>query len=188
MPIPLGILAVAGAGGGGLASSYDLLTTTVLGTAVNSVTFSNLNTNYGSTYKHLQLRYALRGTRNSSTDVLQLRLNGSTSTYPNHALQADGTGVFSFSSPSTSITLLSFPANTATANAFAVGVTDILDAFTTTKNKTIRDIGGRVLLDNNQVRLTSGLLISTSAIDSITLFANVENFAQNSRISLYGIR
>lgn len=168
--------------------AYEWLETTVVGSGgAASVTFSNLNSTYGSTYQHLQLRFTVRGTRSADTADLRLRINSSSSTYPVHYLVGNGSTVTSTSDPFTSIYLSTFPANTGTANSFAAGVTDFLDAFETTKNKTVRNLSGR-LAANSQIMLGSGLLISTNAIDSISVFPNFDNIAQFSRFSLNGLR
>ena len=74
MPIPLGILAVAGAGAGG-GNSFDLLETTVLSSAASTVSFTGLS---GYTqYKHLQFRYVARtGTTTSTTSNIYFNLYG----------------------------------------------------------------------------------------------------------------
>jgi hypothetical protein len=70
-----------------------------------------------------------------------------------------------------------------------VGVIDILDAFETTKNKTIRSFGGQVGSGANLILLHSGFWNNTAAISSITLGVNgAPQFATGCRFSLYGIK
>jgi len=79
MPIPLGVLAVAGAGGGGgAAGAYEWIETVSVGTAVSSVSFSNLNSTYGTTYQHLQLRAAYRTSSVVGFTDMRLRFNSDT--------------------------------------------------------------------------------------------------------------
>ena len=81
--------------------------------------------------------------------------------------------------------------NGASANVFGVGVIDILDAFNTSKYKTVRFLDG---YDNNGsglVALRSGLWQSTNAITDITVAP--ENFGgttykQYSTFALYGVK
>jgi hypothetical protein len=74
-------------------------------------------------------------------------------------------------------------------NEFMSGVTDILDPFETTKNKTVRTIAGAVTPDYaRDITLSSGIFLSTSAMSSFTLLTRLGSLAQYSRFSLYGIK
>jgi hypothetical protein len=80
------------------------------------------------------------------------------------------------------------PGNTFTASAFAAGIMDILDAFSTTKFKTVRSLSGQVGNDN-ALSLQSGLYRSTNAATSVTVLNwDGANLAANSRFSIYGIK
>jgi len=186
MPIPLGVLAVAGAGGGGggAGAAYEWLETISVGTAVSSVEFTNVNTNYGSTYQHLQVRLTARSLANE--ERTRMRLNGDTGTnYATHLLIGDGSSVTS--AAASSFSRMSLNMNDDEANVFGAGIVDILDAFETTKNKTIRHLGG-ISATTKQIALTSGVWLNTAAITTITLSVDANNFAVGSRFSLYGMR
>jgi hypothetical protein len=172
MLIPFGTLAASGA----VASDYQLIQTEILGSAVASVTFSSLGT-YSSTYKHLQLRIALSPKFN---DWMQLRFNGDNSlaNYYNHVLRGTGSVVNSFSSGS-----LDYVMNTGSGASSVV--IDILDPFSTSKNKTIRAFGGNTTA--NVITLSSGAWFSTSSTTSLTI-KNDTNYGVGSRFSLYGIK
>jgi hypothetical protein len=197
MPIPLGVLAVAGAGGGGGAAgnAYELLETVLVGSGgQSSVSFSNLNSTYGSTYQHLQLRATIRTDRSGAdSDPVRIRFNSDTgSNYARHYLLgyissslASGAAT---SADAMYITESAACANNA-ANIFAGIVTDILDPFETTKNKTIRSFGGNYASGWKGVELYSGLWQSTNALTTITLTPLIgTNFVQYTRFSLYGMR
>jgi hypothetical protein len=189
MPIPLGVLAVAGAGAAGGGNSYDLLETTTLGTAAASVTFSNLN-NY-SDYKHLQVRYTVRTSRAQSFDTMLTRLNSdSGSNYARHSLVGDGSSVSSEASTSqTSVNSVRIIGNNATANIFAAGVVDILDFSNSSKNTTLRFLTGRLETGLNEIGLTSGLWNNTAAVTSVQFLPGTgPNFNIGCRFSLYGIK
>jgi hypothetical protein len=190
MPIPLGVLAVAGAGAGGAAGAYELLETVLVGSGGQAtITFSNLNSSYGSTYQHLQIRAAARTARAANGDTGNLYLNGvTTSSYARHYLQGNGSAVSSdaVTSQSDMNNLYALPGANATANAFAAIVIDILDPFEGTKNTTVRALSG-LASNENLIRLGSGFFNSTAAVTSITLDA-IGDFAQYSRFSLYGMR
>jgi hypothetical protein len=194
MPIPLGVLAVAGAGAGpvGAGNAYEWLETTVLaGTAV-SVEFTNLDTNYASTYQHLQLRIVGRVTENRSGQggAIRLRFNSDSGTnYRSHQLYGDGSSVVSNESgAASSINLQRFTDAGATANAFGAIIIDILDPFESTKNTTIRQLGGNANNDD-YIFMNSGLWNNTAAITTIYLQPlQGINFEIGSRFSLYGMR
>lgn len=183
MPFGLGFFAVAGAGGS--LGAFDLLETQVLGSGgAASVTFNNLTTSYGSTYKHLQIRMTARASRPSSTtDPVIITLNGSGQT-KSHALYANGSSVNSYAEGSYSLWDAITGTNAATG-AFGACVIDLLDPFETTKNKTMRAFTGA----NTVVTLGSVLFATTATTASVTLTPfSATNFLQGSRFSLYGIK
>jgi hypothetical protein len=186
----LGIFSAAGAGAG--VGDYELIQTQVLGSNQALIAFSNLN-NFSSTYRHLQLRIVVRSAVSEAASQVGLYLNGDTSSsnYAFHQLfgngssagsEGYGTGVLGQITP----IVRTFGA-TGTANAFGAGVVDILDPYSTTKNKTVRSLQGAAGV--NAVGLTSGLWIDTAAVTSITLLKQGGgDLATGSRFSLYGIR
>jgi hypothetical protein len=182
---PLGILSAAGVSG--FDSDYELISTTIIsGSSTTSVTFDV--TGLGSTYKHLQVRAVGRTARASfATQSIRLRFNGDTSNiYTGHYLAADGSTVGSgYYAATSSLTAGFFTAATATANVFGVFVMDILDSFSTSKNKTIRSAYGIP----TEIALQSGFMNSTSAISSISFEPSTAvNFVAGTRFSLYGIK
>ena len=195
MPIPLGVLAVAGAGGGGLATSYDLLETTVLGSSAASVTFSSLGSY--SAYKHLQLRIVARSAKVETADDFLLRINSDTgSNYADHLMRARpslGTVVSDARTSQTAIRMGSqnfiYAAN-ANANLFTNVVLDILDFGNSSKNTTIKYLlgsqDGSTII--NSVVVGSGLRTTASAVTTLQFYCAGGNVAANSRFSLYGIK
>jgi hypothetical protein len=192
MLIPLGILASAGGVLPPIVSDYELISTTVLGSATPFVVFSNLG-DYASTYKHLQIRAVIRGATDSQ--IISMRINGNTgSNYAIHSLISEfvggSLGIRSEASTSqTSMTRIGFQAPSgSTANAFGANIIDILDPYAA-KNKTIRTFGGQLQTGGGEsVGLISGLYNSTDSVTSITLLRLSGDFATNSRFSIYGIR
>lgn len=171
--------------------SYDLLETQILGSNTTSITFSNLNSTYGTDYQHLQLRILGRTDRNDTDDFIVLRFNSdSGNNYASHLLRGNGTNVQS-STPRTSyqnIEISGLTAATQTANSFGALIIDILDPFETTKNTTIRTFSGQTG-SYNFVGLSSGLWMNTNAVTTILLdqfFGS--NFLTGSRFSLYGLK
>ena len=184
MPIPLGVLAVAGAGAAGAAGAYDLLETTLISTNTASVTFSGLGSY--SDYKHLQIRLLARAS-NDNSNVL-MRFNADTgSNYALHGLYGSSSSVLSFASTSqTYIVAGESSLNSHAANSFSPAVTDILDFSSTSKNKTVRTFSGNQI--ETFIALRSGLWMSLNAVTSISLFLNSGSFVAGSRFSLYGIK
>lgn len=185
----LGLLGAAGITLG----TYELLETTILSSNTSSVTFSNLNSTYSSTYQHLQLRITSRDSRSTTGgNNVRVTFNGDTAAnYAAHRLRGDGNQVTS--SASTSQTSMNLYASTAAndgANIFGVAIMDILDPFETTKNTTVKVLQGYALTDvTSAVELRSGLWNNTGAITSITFVPETTGqFVSGSRFSLYGIR
>jgi hypothetical protein len=183
---PLGILSAAGAGGAAVVPAYELISTTTLGTASSFVTFSNLG-DYSSTYKHLQIRAVARSTRADVDSAIGVQFNATTSGYFWHELQGSGTAVSAQASTSQSSMRLGYTTgNSSAGSAFGAMVLDILDPYSTTRNKTFRALTGGTNL--NRIRLTSGSLVLTNSVTEIKLNDNFANFAIGSRFSIYGLK
>jgi hypothetical protein len=181
----LGIFSAAGAGGGAFASDYELVATTILGSAQSSVVLDL--SGLSSTYRHIQIRGVARSTSGSSRDWFFVRMN-STSLTQGHELRGEG-GVFNGSiliGSDVGFGLLT--SGGAPTGQFGAFVMDILDTFSTTKNKTLRTLAGNPGSEPN-VHLTSGFLNNTAATTSVTLIPrDGPNIAAGSRFSIYGIK
>ena len=181
----LGILnSQASAAGGGAA--YDLLETQVLTSSASSVTFTGLGSY--SDYKHLQIRAVARDTRATTQSSGRITINSDTgANYAFHNLKGDGSSVTSSGLGSFNyLPTVTIPAANFTANAFGAFVLDLLDFSSTSKNKTLRALGGRAG-SSNQIQLDSGLWVSTSAVTALTIAA-FTGYAIGSRFSLYGVK
>jgi len=195
--IPLGILAAAG-GAVAAVDSYDLLVTEILTSAQSSVTFAALG-DYAADYQHLQLRMVLRNNRevgyNTGKAILQLNSNTSSSSYKEHYLIGNGSAVISGTYGAVpGVTVVEMPSGPGSpAQTFAAAVTDILDAFSSSKNTTVRTLGGvhttgTALGESKVAELVSGVFLSTAAITTITMIADSASFVTGSRFSLYGLK
>ena len=184
---------ISGLLAGGVAAStnsYESISTVTVGAGgVSSVSFSSIP----STFKHLQIRVMAKSARAAVNDYMQIRINGDTTSanYRSHALDADGSGVYA-ETAANDLQVGWLPGNT-NASMYGVGVIDLLDYANTSKNKTIRSLGG---FDQNSasagtawIGITSGLWMSTSAITSITFNSGTSsNLNQYSSFALYGIK
>jgi hypothetical protein len=167
---------------------FELISTSILPSNQSSVVFSSLG-DYSSTYKHLQLRIVGRA-NGGGEENFYAHFNADTgANYASHRLFGNGSTVTSSANTSaTSISPIAFAGNSVTTTAWSGAVVDILDAYSTTKNKTTRTLSG-VSNDSPRVGISSGLWASTSSITSITIGRNGggDIFA-GSRFSLYGIK
>jgi hypothetical protein len=191
MPIPLGVLAVAGAGAAAGGPAFDLLATTTASGSPTSITFSNINTY--TAYKHLQIRWTCRFDSTSTSRGLDLRMNGDGgSNYSGHYLQGEGpAGVSSAAFTNQGKIRLGEAPGTNLSDFFASGYFDILDFSSTTINKTTKAFYG--MAESNspfwRIGLYSGVWRNTSAITSLSMQAdNGVAFITGSRFSLYGIK
>jgi hypothetical protein len=176
-------------------TSYDSIATATVGSGgAASVTISSIP----STYTHLQVR--ILGQTNRGTygrDGLYFRLNSdSGANYSYHYVAADGSGsAFPISAAGQDKAFLpEVTTSTAGANIFGNMVLDILDYANTSKNKTIRSLGGgdhngTVATLGAQVSLNSGAWYSASVVNSITFYPiSGTLISQYSQFALYGIR
>lgn len=191
-PIPLGILALAGAAAGGPA--YDLLSTTVLSSSASSVSFSSLDT-LAAGYKHLEIRMVTRSDySNIYNDSLHTKLhfNGDTgSNYAYHRMHGSGSSVSSSAATSTADLRIWYTTavGNSTTGIFTPAVISILDFANASKNTTTRAINGMYgSIGAPRVAFQSGLWNNTAAVTSLSLTSAFGNYVAGSRFSLYGVR
>jgi hypothetical protein len=150
-------------------------------------------TSIPATYKHLQIRGIGRGTYNGAVNedqYMYIQFNSDTaSNYSRHRLSGSGSAASSGAEINQNqgmagwITTLN-----ATANTFYGAVIDILDYENTNKFKTVKSLSGGDMNGAGYVNLYSSLWRSTSAITSIKLSPQSNNFAQYTSFALYGIK
>jgi hypothetical protein len=187
-------LGLLGAAGGTLAAageSFDLLQTEILTGTQAVVSFSNLNSTYGTDYKHLQIRMAGRSTRSATNSDFRINFNGDTgSNYTWHYTRGDGSATESAGTGGLNYIrgYQALTGATHTGGSFAATVIDIVEPFNTNKNTTVSFVTGMVG-SLNRVLLESGAWLNTSPITSITLDDLYgSSFVQYSRFSLYGLK
>ena len=171
------------------AGDYESISTTTLSTDTATVTFSSIP----GTYAHLQLRCLIRSNRSIGDGAdLKIKFNGSSTDYAFHDLSGDGASATAASDTSAvAISLQRIASdNTAGSNIFAGMVIDILDYTSTSKNKTVRSLGGYDRNGGGQISLSSGLwYASPAAITSIELTTTATtSFKQYTQFALYGIK
>jgi hypothetical protein len=186
--IPLGVLAASGAAP---TAAYELLQSVVLTSSVGDLTFSNLNSAYGSTYQHLQLRVLWKtdGAFGVSTGRFKFNSVDFNNSYATHWLRGNGTNVVSAARTTSNADGFFYlenavPSQQGSTSKFGAMIVDILDPFETTKNTTIRALYGDA---EYPIYLVSGVYLNTAAITSIILDSD-DNFVTGCRFSLYGMR
>jgi hypothetical protein len=119
---------------------------------------------------------------------LGLQFNNLTAAnYFHHHLSGNGSSVSSFAATgSTSLRVGLATGASSTANNFGAGVVDLLDSYSTTKNKTFRSLTG--ITNGNFVRFKSGSLAETASVTEIKILDLFGDIVAGSRFSLYGVR
>jgi hypothetical protein len=167
---------------------FDSIATVTVSSPVSSISFTSIP----STYRHLQIRAIARGTVAQGEMQTFYQFNSDTgSNYAYHLLRGNGTAAFADGAGSAANTSAQtrYSAANATSGIFGAGITDILDYANTSKNKTVRNLGGVDANGSGQVYFTSGLWVNTSAITSIYIGINDGgNFAQYTQFALYGVK
>jgi hypothetical protein len=149
---------------------------------VGIITFNDIP----QTYKHLHLRVLGRSTNAASGQSMSIVINNDTSSgvYYFHRLRGTGSSALS-DAYADEREVMFLPAANIASSIFAGGTIDILDYTNVNKNKTVRTLYGYDTNGGGQVSFQSELYVSTTPINTLSF---VNNFAQYSRISLYGIK
>lgn len=147
-------------------------------------------TSIPQTYKHLQIRSLAKDTvANTNTQSVVMQFNSDTGTnYAWHRIEGSGATVTASGSITQNWCIFSDASvGNTTANIFGVSITDILDYTNTSKNTTVRCIGGQDSNGSGYISLSSSLWLNTAAVTTITLKPGNTAFAAGSTFALYGI-
>ena len=170
-------------------NAFYLLETTTLTSSASSVSFTGLDSY--TDYKHLQLRVVAKVDDPDGADVIRMNFNNDTgSNYAIHGLSGNGSSVTSFAATSRSNMSFYRFTGAGTGDEYGAAVIDLLDAFNTSKNTTMRALGGvHSATAFDEIAIATGLYINTAAISSIALEPGQgTNLISGSRFSLYGIK
>jgi hypothetical protein len=143
------------------------------------ITFSSIP----QTYKHLQLR-CTTGTTGGTATALTIN---SGSFARRHYLYSSGGAGNPIAGADTGNDLFVGSNTTTYPLITAINIYDILDYTNTNKTKTYRGLAGADFNGSGDVFIWSGLDLSTTAINTITLTTS-SNFSTTTQISLYGIK
>ena len=175
------IVAMLGNGAGGGGGSYESIATATGTGSSGTITFSSIP----STYASLQIRMFSKDTTNNQNGI---RFNSdSGSNYATHWLLGDG--ATASASALTSTNRVSYIGQSVgTASIGGVSIIDVLDYASSAKNKTVRAFTGWNTNGSGEIRLTSGLWMSTSAVTSLSIVNLGDNFSTSTTVALYGIK
>jgi hypothetical protein len=185
----LGILNSQAAGGGDV-SSFDLLSSTTLTSTPSSFTFSGLAA-YAADYKHLQVRLVPKSNHSANTDGLQLRFNGSTSTYYARKLFTNHGGTIQSEDQTSSYMNFgsSIPGTVSSQNILGANIMDIYDFGNASKQTTVRHLNGFTTTAQGNVGISQGMTGFNAAITDISFKPwNGTAFEYGSRFTIYGVR
>lgn len=174
--------------------SMDHISSTVLTSTANDVTFSSIP----QTYSHLQLRiFAKTGRTGANYSNGWMQFNGDTTTaYTYHTMEGDARPYISVGGEATvsGIYFARCPGiGSQSTSIFGYSVIDIFDYTNTNKNKTTKTLHG---YENNLgsgslggiPSLNSGVWRNTSAISSIRIYTTDTPWQINSHFALYGVK
>ena len=188
MLIPLGILAASGAAPAG--ADYELISTSILANNSSSqVQFTSGGV--WASYSHLQLRivarqYWVSGAPDGTN--LKITLNNTGTTYRTHFLRGNGSAVASGEQIGNANFNRTPVSTSVTSNDFGSMVIDILDINSTTKNKTMRSLGGMTFSYGNWIELASAARFETNAITSLEVIANSRTLSSGTLVRLYAFK
>ena len=168
-------------------SGMFALATINLSTSTSSVTFSGIPSNY----THLQLSINARSASTGGSMRLEFNSDTSGSNYARQLFMGDGASASASAANADAVTAAigDFPVSSSAASVYGAYTIDILDAFSTTKRKTLRSFSGYDLNGSGYIQFRSCLWTSQSAITSIRIYeGSGSSFAADSSFMLYGIK
>jgi len=179
------------ASSGGVASSYESIATTTVGSGgATSITFSSL----GTGYTHLQLRY-FASQNAAQYQIIQLGFSGGAidtgANYAQHYVYGNGSTTGAGGNVASGATSFAFGDLPASTTIFGAGIMDILNYSNTTTYKTLRVLGGNDQNGSGVVVMSSCVNISTTgAITSLKLTpgGGGTGYKQYSSFALYGVK
>lgn len=156
-----------------------------------TITFNSIP----NTYKHLQIRIFGRGTGTGNREYISGRFNNDTaSNYYWQGLNGSGGGSADAQNSGGAVAYLNWgfsviPQSDAPAYITGSAVIDILNYADTSQLKVTRSFAGQDQnTTNGRVNLVTGLWNNTNAISRIDISLGSGNWAQDSQVTLYGIK
>ena len=169
---------------GDTGAMFPIFATTVGTTSVSYIEFTSIP----QTYTHLQIRFYAGFNTQPGFASGKSYLNGDTTNanYKSHQLNGNGSGG---SPTSTNYSVPYMPISTGPDGYPCSYVIDLLDYTSTTKNKTIRSLGGWDANGSGQIILGSALWLNTNAVTSYRIQCDGGySWKQFTSAALYGIK
>jgi hypothetical protein len=183
MLIPIGFF-----GGAPDLKTYEQIATANGTGSSATITFGSIP----QTYKHLEIRMVTQDTNSSNRWLsgISLQFNGDTAAnYAYHYLVGSAGSVSSSGGTAgTDILLRNVTTGTFTSGIHGSTLVSVLDYTNTSKNTTVRYLGGAYGHSENGVSFGSGHWRNTNAITSISIVGAITAFTTSSRFTLYGIK
>lgn len=172
---------------------YHLATYTVTGSAETVIEFTNLDTSFASTYKHLQIFAVARSDRSGAhNEPYIIRANSdSGSNYSWHSAYGYGGGSGAGAGANASYLQISDGITSASSATGTFGATlmDIPNAFSTNTYKTFQTLNGYASPGYGITIFNTGNWRNTSAISSLSFEPLIgTNFLVGSTISIFGLK
>lgn len=165
--------------------AFDALASVTVGSGgTDSIEFFGIPGNY----KHLQIRFSFLTTANGGSPLV--RFNGDTSSnYSNHLIYGSGTSAATGYNVSNTGMYIG-GSNTGTNSTYPmVGIIDVLDYNSTSKNKTIKTLSGLDSNGNGEISLYSGAWYnSSSPVSYVKIYAPSRTISEYSSFALYGVK
>ena len=163
-----------------MATTYDKIATTTLGSAAASITFSTIAASW------TDLRLVMTATT-STNSITELQFNGDTGTsYSYTVLYGDGTSAYS--SKSTNNFIYTYASTAASALTIPVFYTIDIFSYAGSTYKTALLTGSGDTNNSGRVTNVVGLWRDTSAITSVTVLPNSGTYSTGTTATLYGIK
>ena len=168
--------------------AYESIASFTSAGSAGNITFNSIP----ATYQHLQLRGILRTNDTGGFNNQPMTFNSDTTAgnYKSHQMRGDGTtassGVVAGSSNFNDF--MRAASASMTAGIFSQVIIDILDYANTNKYKTFRAFEGGDANGSGSIGLSSGVWMSTNAINTITISPSGGTPIVYSSLALYGIK
>ena len=165
-----------------MASTYEPIATTTLGSATNTVTFSSITGSY------TDLVLVVSSTTAVDSASTRIRYNNDSSSLYSRT-NLEGTGTSALSGRTTNATSIGMESNIGTDSVSpSIFIIQVMNYSNTTTNKTtlIRQAGFFTGGEGTSAQV--GLYRSTSAITRIDILETANNFNTGSTFTLYGIK
>lgn len=165
-----------------MANTFELISSTTLGSSAASHTFSSIP----ATFNDLLVVVSTRTDSATIYGGIYAKFNGSSSGYTARDLQGNGSAASSYSD--TAILMTSGVGASATANTFSNAQLYIPNYASSNYKSTSTDSVGENNATTAFINLDAALWSNTAAITSITLSTTSGNMVANSTFSLYGVK